>query len=229
MTVSATRMIGPSARSGPAATAAPLSQPPFSVSLTTSVSTGPGLTPETNPMPAPSMKKVSTRSVEDQDLPRDLSSLHGPKRLVEVLQRHAPCDHLVQLQSALHVEVHVLGHVHLEVVGAHARTLNLLLAQEDAALELDLLSHRDHADNGRRAAGANRLEALLSGALQADRLERVLHPTLGQLTDLLDGVFVGAVDGVGRAQLVGGLELVVVHVDGDDHACPGDPRALDGR
>src|SRR5437762_1320612 len=58
-TVTAISRIGPSASSGPAATAAPRNQPLLSVSVTTSVSTGPGLTPATKPMPAPSRRNVS--------------------------------------------------------------------------------------------------------------------------------------------------------------------------
>src|SRR6266568_4673025 len=53
-------MIGPSASSGPAATAEPRSQPPRNVSLTTRVRTGPGLMPAMKPMPAPSSRNVRT-------------------------------------------------------------------------------------------------------------------------------------------------------------------------
>jgi hypothetical protein len=53
-------MIGPSASRGPAATAAPRTQPPRSVSVRTSVSTGPGLMPAAKPIPAPSPRKPSS-------------------------------------------------------------------------------------------------------------------------------------------------------------------------
>src|SRR5579859_5273115 len=166
-------------------------------------------------------------SIEHENLASHFASFHRAERLVQIVQAHTPSDHLVELQPALHVEVDVLGHIDLEVIGAHAAALDLLFAQEDAAFELDLLAHRDHADDGGRPAGAQRLEALLGSFLESDGFEGVLHATIGQLSNLFDGIQPRGVDGVGRAKLVGSLELVIVDVDADDHARPGDARALD--
>src|SRR5438874_3934169 len=102
-------------------------------------------------------------SVEHQDRAGDLASLHRAEGVVDVLELAAAGDHLVELQSALAVELDVAGHVHLEAVGAHAAALNLLLAQEHRAVQLDLLPDRDHADDGGGAARAEAVEALLRG------------------------------------------------------------------
>src|SRR6185503_6984673 len=104
-----------------------------------------------------------------------LAGLHGAEGLVDVLQLAAPGDHLVELQPALAVELDVARHVDLEAVAPHAAALDLLLAEEHRPVELDLLPDRDHADDGRGAAGAEAVEALLGGDLEADGLERIVH------------------------------------------------------
>src|SRR5437667_351018 len=81
------------------------------------------------------------------------------------------------------------------------------LAEEDAALELELLADRDHADHRRGAARPDALEGLLGGLLEPDRLEGVLDAAVGQLTDGLDRVDLRRVHRVRRAELLGLREL----------------------
>src|SRR4026207_1856094 len=137
--------------------------------------------------------------VEHQDRASALARLHRAKRLVDVLQAAAPRDHLVEHEAALAGVVDVAGHGPLEAIRAHAAALHLLLPQEHVAVELDLLAHRDHADDGRRAAGADAVEALLGRLLETDRLERVVDAAIGQLADGLDGIARRRTDRVGRA------------------------------
>src|ERR1051325_5363918 len=89
---------------------------------------------------------------EHQDGSRDLARLHGPERLVDVLELAPARDHLVEHEPALPVELDVARHVDLEAVAAHAAALDLLLAEEHRPIELDLLPHRDHPDHGGGAA-----------------------------------------------------------------------------
>src|SRR5439155_6629207 len=125
----------------------------------------------------------TARSVEHQHRARDLARLHRAERLVDVLEPAAATHHLVQLQPSLPVEVDVARHVDLEAIAAHAAALDLFLAQEHRPVELDLLSDRDHADDRRRAAGADAVEALLGRDLQADGLERVVDAAVSQRPD----------------------------------------------
>ncbi len=144
-----------------------------------------------------------------------------------LLEPAPPGDHLVQAQQASLVEVDVLRHVDLEAVRAHAAALDALLPQEHAALELELLTDRDHADHRRGAARADTLEGLLGGLLEADRLEGVLDATAGELADRLDRIALGGVHRVGCAELTRLRELLLEDVDGDDHPGARDARALD--
>src|SRR5258705_1187675 len=116
---------------------------------------GPGARVNLRARPARSGVPKRSALVEHQDRAGDFARLHRAKRLVDVLQAAAPRDHLVEHEAPLAVVVDVAGHVHLEAVRAHAAALYLLLAQEHLAVELDLLAHRDHADDGRGAAGAD--------------------------------------------------------------------------
>src|SRR3990172_5746970 len=166
--------------------------------------------------------------VEHQDGARDLARLHGAEGLVHVLQAAAHRDHLVQLQAPLVVELDVARDVHLEPVGAHAAALDLPLPQEAGAVKLNLHADGYHADDRRRAAGAQAVEALLRRLLQPDRLERVVDAARRHVADRPDGLARRGVDDVGGAQLARRGELVLVHVDGDDHARAGDARPLDG-
>ena len=88
--------------------------------------------------------------------------------------------------------------------------------------------HGRHPDDHRRPARADRVDDLERRRLAADRVERVVHAApLRQLPRALDHVVVFAVQGVGRAELLRELELVVEEVAGEDHPGAGEPRALD--
>src|SRR6516165_1886456 len=152
-------------------------------------------------------------SLEHQNRARDLAGLHRAKCFVHVLEPAAPSDHLVQAQQAALVEVDVLRHVDLEAVRAHAAALDALLAEEDAALELELLTDRDHADDRGGTARTDALEALLGRLLEADRLEGVLDAAVGHLPNGFDWIDLRGIHGVGRAELLGLRELVLEHVD----------------
>ena len=87
---------------------------------------------------------------------------------------------LAEIQSSrcslsAHVELDQPRHVDAEMVRAHRRALDLALAQEIEAVQFDLLAERNHADDGRGAAGRQHRERLLGGLLAAQHLERMMH------------------------------------------------------
>src|SRR5258705_9544370 len=74
---------------------------------------------------------------EEQDGARDLAGLHGAEGLVDVAERAATADHLVEHELALTVELQVEGNVHPESVGAHPGRLHLALRTDGHPRELD--------------------------------------------------------------------------------------------
>ena len=96
-------------------------------------------------------------------------------------------------------------------------------------MQLDLLAERDHADDGRGAAGRQHRKGLLGGLLAAQHLERVMHAATGEIAHLLHHVAVPGIDDVGGAELGGELQLRRIGVDRDDAAGAGDRRAVDRR
>src|SRR5436305_14901664 len=90
------------------------------------------------------------------------------------------------MQLAAHVELDEPRHVDAELVGAHRRALDFSVAQEIEAMQLDLLAERDHADDGRGAAGPQHCERLLRGLLAAQHFERVMYAAIGDTAHPLD-------------------------------------------
>src|ERR1700723_3457015 len=73
---------------------------------------------------------------------------------VDLLEFDMARDQMIELQFALLPRVQQLRHVEPEPVAAHRRALDLPLPQEIVAMQLDLHTERYHADDRRRAAGA---------------------------------------------------------------------------
>ena len=122
------------------------------------------------------------------------------------------------MQLAAHVELDQARHVDAEMVGAHRRALDLALAQEIEAVQLDLLAERDHADDGRGAAGRQHRKGLLGGFLAAQHLEGMMHAAAGEFAHLLHHVAVPGIDDVGGAEFGRKLQLGRVGIDRDDAA-----------
>jgi hypothetical protein len=78
--------------------------------------------------------------------------------------------------------------------------------------------HDSHHDD--RAAFACHAHRLPHGHGKPDRFERVVDSTRGHVGDRGDGVRLGAVHRVGRAELPGEVELPRCGVHGDDAAAP---------
>src|SRR5438552_7704716 len=190
-------------------------------SVRTSTSPGPGCGTGTSATISLRSRMTAARmaggSVEHQHRAGDLAGLHRAEGLVDVLELAAAADHLVELQPALAIELDVARHVDLEAVAAHAAALDLLLAQEHRPVQLDLLAHRDHADDGGGAAGLEAVEALLGGDLEADGLERIVDATFRQRADGLGRVVALGVDRMRGPELLGLGELALDGVDRDDH------------
>src|SRR5690349_10039915 len=131
------------------------------------------------------------------------------------------------MQLALLVELDQPRHVHAEPVGAHRGALDFALAQEVEAVQFDFLPERYHADDGGRAAGCQHIESLFGRCFGAQAFDRVVHPTLHQILDLLDRVAVPGIDDVGGPQLGGELQLDRIGIDGNDPPRPGYGSAID--
>ena len=112
-------------------------------------------------------------------------------------------DHVVEVEPPLQVEIDVPRHVDAEAIRAHQRALDSPLGEQLGAVDFDLLPHRDHPDDGRGAARRERVEALLGGLLEPDRLERVIDAAVGQLLDRLDRIGRRRIDRMGRAEPLG--------------------------
>jgi hypothetical protein len=104
--------------------------------------------------------------------------LHPGERRVDLFERDAGRDHVVEVELALEVHVDVAGHVDAEPVRSHVGALDLLLGQEREARQLDAVADRDHADDGGAASRLQHAEGLLGGDLEADRLEAWSTPPL---------------------------------------------------
>ena len=85
-------------------------------------------------------------------------------------------------------------------------------------MQLDLLAERDHADDGRGAAGRQHRERLFGGFLAAEHLERMMHPATREIAHLLHHIAVAGIDDIGGAELCRQLQLGRIGVDRDDAA-----------
>src|SRR5580700_8783047 len=168
-----------------------------------------------------------SESVEHQDRARDLASFHRAEGVVDVFEFAALADHVVEVEAALQIEIDVLRHVDAEAVRAHVGALQFALGEKHVAVDFDLLADGDHADDGRGAAGLERVECLLGGFFETDRFERVIDAAAGHLSDFLDWIAARRIDGVGRAHPLGHRELALEHIDRDYFARARDSRTLD--
>src|ERR1700676_3842225 len=85
--------------------------------------------------------------------------------LVDLAERDAARYQMVELEPALAVEGEQPRHVHAKAVAAHRGALDLAVAQEVEAVQLDLHAEGNHADDRRGAARAQHLKGLLGGRL----------------------------------------------------------------
>src|SRR6266542_2420234 len=151
------------------------------------------------------------RSVEGQDGARDLARLHRAEGLIDVVEAAAAGDHLVEEKAALAIEVEVPQNVDAEAVAAHAGGLHATLGADGHPGEFDPRVRRQDADDG-------------GGAADGQALDGLTHEG-----GIADGVVVRRVDGVGRADASGHLELAVEPVERDDLPGTADARPLHNR
>src|SRR2546422_5799172 len=123
-----------------------------------------------------------------------LSGLHIGKTLVDLGELQLGRNPVLEMQLAAHVEFDEAGHVDAKMVGAHRRALDATLSEEIEAVQLDLLAERDHADDGRSAAGREHRKGLLRGLLAAQHLEGVMHAATREFAHLLHYVAPGGID-----------------------------------
>src|SRR6266478_6460083 len=170
------------------------------------------------------------QSIERQNRPGDLARLHGPERLVDVVEPPATRDHLVEQEPALAIELQVARNVGPETIAAHARGLHPALRANRHPRELDLRIRRHDADDRGGAPDGEALDRLPHERRVPDRFERVIHSRpFREGTDRLHGIVLAAVDDVRGAHTLGHLELVIEDVDADDLTGAADARALHDR
>src|SRR3954471_13617316 len=169
----------------------------------------------------------AARSIERDDLPDRRTRVEIGVGVVDLVEPDTVGDERIQLQPALAVKVEQVGDIDPELVRAHGRALDAAGPDEAGGFEFELHSRLEHAEDGGHATGFEHGKALLGGDLQPQRLKRVRDAAAGQVHDRFDRVGSGDVDDVGRAHLLGELELAVEPVDGDDPAGAGEDGAAD--
>src|SRR5437660_5272387 len=169
------------------------------------------------PMGAPS---------EGEDAAREPPATQIIERSGELVERVAARDELVDLEPAAEVEV---GE-HREVA---ARAGRPVAAAEDRLVVVEGVDHEvepradlRHADDGERAARAERVERLADDGEVADRLEGVVGAAAREIADGGDGVVLPGVDRVRGAETARQLELRGHDVDRDDLGRPRQHAAL---
>src|SRR6185295_9753179 len=114
-------------------------------------------------------------------------------------------------------------------IGSHRGALDLALAQEVEAVQLDFLAEGDHADDGGGAADGEHLEGLLGRRLGAEALHGMVHAAAREVLDALDRIAVPRIDEIGGAELGRQLQFHRIGIDRDDAAGAGNRGAVDGR
>jgi hypothetical protein len=156
-------------------------------------------------------------------------SIHRAKRLIDVLERRAPADHVVEIQAALPIEIEILGHIEMEAIRAHKAALEPLLYEQMPRLEFYLLIRRNCADQRGETARRKAIDTLLEHARIPDRIEGIIDAAVAQPFDLAHRVHRRPIEGIGRPEVFRDLELALTNVHRDDLARAGDPRPLDHR
>jgi hypothetical protein len=121
---------------------------------------------------------------KDQNCPRDFSSLHGAKRVVDLVESGTATDHIVEVQSSLPVQIKIPGHVELEAIGPHVTTLNTLLNEKVASGEFELDPGREGTDDGGEPPRSQRIETLLAHLFVANGVKGKIYPTVAESFDL---------------------------------------------
>src|SRR5438093_2728889 len=158
---------------------------------------------------------------EGEDAAREPPSAQIVERGGELVERVAARDELVDLEPAAEVEVGEHREVAARAGRAVAAAEDRLVLVEGVDHEVEPRADLRHADDGERAARAERLERLADDGEVADRLEGVVGAAAREIADGGDGVVLPGVDRVRGAEAARELELRGHDVDGDD---PGRPR-----
>src|SRR5215475_57132 len=92
------------------------------------------------PGSSPGMTMENASGIKHDDAAQGLARLHVGKALVDLGQLQLGRDPVFQVQPSAQVELDQPRHVDAEMIGAHRRALDLALAQEVEAVQLDLLA-----------------------------------------------------------------------------------------
>src|SRR3989442_2774014 len=158
---------------------------------------------------------------EGEDAAREPPGAQIVERGGELVERVAARDELVDLEPAAEVEVGEHREVAARAGRAVAAAEDRLVLVEGMDHEVEPRADLRHADDGERAARAERVERLVDDGEVADRLEGVVGAAAREIPDGGDGVVLPGVDRVRGAETARQLELRGHDIDGDD---PGRPR-----
>src|SRR5438094_287356 len=150
------------------------------------------------PMGAPS---------EGEDAAREPPGAQVVERGGELVERVAACDEVVELEPAAEVEVGEHREVAARAGRAVAAAEDRLVLVEGVDHEVEPRADLRHADDGERAARAERVERLADDGEVADRLEGVVGAAAREIADGGDGVVLPGVDRVRGAETARQLEL----------------------
>src|SRR5579884_1299015 len=151
--------------------------------------------------------------------------------VVDLVEGIGARHQLVQLKLARAVHLEQVGDVVARLRVAVERPHQRLLEEDEVERRYRnrLGGGRGEADDDDGAVLAGGGVCLPDGRGRGDGLEGVVDALAPcQLARLLYRVLACGVDGMRRAQFFRLLQLEIVDVDGDNHARPGDSRALDG-
>src|SRR5882672_10749900 len=166
-------------------------------------------------------------SFQREDAAGEAAALEILERAGELLERVAPRDELVDLETTAEVEVGEHREVAPRAGGPVAAAEDRLVLVERVDDEVEARAELRDADHRERAARAEGVQRLADDREVADRLEGVVGAAAGEVLDHGDGILAGGVDRVRRAEAAREVELRRQHVDRDDLGGAGEDPALD--
>lgn len=159
-------------------------------------------------------------SVEGNHLARLLAATKAIEGSVEVGQRDAAADNLVQQKLSCQVARHEAWHVLEQPRGAEVAAPNSLLLDEWAAIQRELRAGAHEPDHDGFTANGQRRPGLLDRLRATDGLERVVDAATCQVADRRDRVGLRGAHDVCRSQDARKAQLLGSHATATIGAAP---------
>src|SRR5262245_37237976 len=181
------------------------------------------------PRPKPWRRPRYPRLLIDDDAALDLALQHLVEGVVQIAERDAPADHLLEAIPAAHIKVDQHRDVRALVSATERATREHALLEQEAGVDGQPCAGRRHADHDAGAAPVGGEERLLDGPLRAHNLEGEVDAAgPAERLDARHRVLPGGIDDVGGPELLRPRELLLHHVDGDDLGGAHQACRLDG-